>query len=57
MALERGILDSWVTGSDPAFGQRWYEVVDYMNGPVATFTTTNIVINDKVWGEMPPDLQ
>ena len=45
------------TGSDPAHGQRWYEVVDYMNGPLANFTSTNIVINGKVWGELPPDLR
>ena len=34
-ALERGILDCGVTGADPAYGQRWYEVTKYMNGPLA----------------------
>jgi TRAP-type C4-dicarboxylate transport system substrate-binding protein len=56
-ALERGILDAGVTGADPAFGQRWYEVTKYMNGPLVTFTTTSIVMNKKVWEGLPPDFQ
>ena len=56
-ALERGILDCGVTGADPAYGQRWYEVTSYMNGPLPSFTATNNILNSQVWGRMPEDLQ
>jgi len=56
-ALERGILDARVTGADAAFGQRWYEVTKYINGPLISFPSTNNVINGKVWEKIPPDLQ
>ena len=56
-ALERGILDCGVTGADPAYGQRWYEVTQYMNGPLPSFTATNNIVNSQVWGKMPEDLQ
>ena len=56
-ALERGILGAGVTGADAAFGQRWYEVTDYINGPLISFPSTNNVINGKVWDKIPADLQ
>ena len=56
-ALERGILDCGVTGADPAYGQRWYEVTSYMNGPLPSFTATNNIVNSMVWDRMPEDLQ
>jgi TRAP-type C4-dicarboxylate transport system substrate-binding protein len=56
-ALERGILNAGVTGADAAYGQRWYEVTDYINGPLISFPSTNNVINGKVWDKIPPDLQ
>ncbi len=56
-ALERGILDCGVTGADPAYGQRWYEVTSYMNGPLPSFTATNNILNSQVWSGMPEDLQ
>lgn len=56
-ALERGILDCGVTGADPAYGQRWYEVTSYMNGPLPSFTATNNIVNSQVWDKMPEDLQ
>ena len=56
-ALERGILDCGVTGADPAYGQRWYEVTSYMNGPLPSFTATNNIVNSMVWERMPEDLQ
>ena len=56
-ALERGILDCGVTGADPAYGQRWYEVTQYMNGPLPSFTATNNIVNSMVWDRMPEDLQ
>ena len=56
-ALERGILDAAVSGSDAAFGQRWYEVAKYINWGLESFPSTNNVINGKVWAKIPPDLQ
>ena len=56
-ALERGILDCGVTGADPAYGQRWYEVTRYMNGPLPSFTATNNIVNSQIWDRMPDDLQ
>ena len=56
-ALERGVLDCGVTGADPAYGQRWYEVTTYMNGPLISFFSTNNVVNSAVWNSIPADLQ
>ena len=56
-ALERGILDAGVTGATPSYGQRWYEVVDYMNGPLTSWVSTSNVINSAVWERIPADLQ
>ncbi len=56
-ALERGILDAGVTGSTPGHGQRWYEVTEYLNGPLKSLLSTNNVINADVWNDIPADLQ
>ena len=56
-ALERGILDAGVTGSTPGYGQRWYEVSSYLNGPLKSLLSTNNVINADVWNQIPADLQ
>ena len=56
-ALERGIIDAAVTGPDAAFGQRWYEVVAYMNGPLTSFLATHNVVNADVWESISADLQ
>ena len=56
-ALERGILDAGVTGSTPGHGQRWYEVTDYLNGPLKSLLSTNNIINADVWNDIPEDLQ
>ncbi len=56
-AMERGILDAGVTGANPGLSQRWYEVTDYMNGPLTSFNSTIIAINDQVWDGIPGDLQ
>ena len=36
VALERGILDAGVTAGSAGFGQRWYEVTDYLVGPAGS---------------------
>ena len=56
-ALERGILHAGVTGATPGYGQRWYEVTDYLNGPLRSMPSTNNVINADVWNDIPADLQ
>ena len=55
--LDRGILDCGVTGADPAYGQRWYEVVDYMIGPLFSFPAQSNVISQDTWNSIPTDLQ
>ena len=56
-ALERGRLDAGVTGATSGHGQRWYEVTDYLNGPLRSLLSTNNVINADVWNDIPADLQ
>ena len=56
-ALERGILDCGVTGADASHGQRWYEVTDYMIGPLISWPFVNNVINADKWKSIPSDLQ
>ena len=56
-ALERGILDCGVTGADPAYGQRWYEVTTHMNGFLVSLFNDNVVMNAAIYEKLPPDLQ
>ena len=56
-ALERGILDGGVTGANAAYGQRWYEVADYMSGPLPLFTVENATFNYDVWQDIPEDFR
>jgi len=57
-ALERGIIDAGVTGGLPGYGQRWYEVSDYLVGPIAgSFVASYVTMNKDRWEELPTDLQ
>ena len=56
-ALERGILGAGVTGGDAGFGQRWYEVADYIVGPLVSWPANDMVMNKDIWERLPPDLQ
>ena len=56
-AMERGIIEAAISGGAASYGQRWYEVADYLNGPLVSFPNTVNVINKKVWEGIPPDLQ
>ncbi len=56
-ALERGILGAGVTGGDAGFGQRWYEVADYITGALISWPANDMVMNKDIWEELPPDLQ
>ena len=57
VALERGILGAGVTGGDAGFGQRWYEVADYITGPLTSWPANDMVMNKSVWERLPADLQ
>lgn len=56
-ALERGVIDGAMTGADAAYGQRWYEVAEYMNGPVINWDNSAVVMNKEQWDKLPEDLQ
>ena len=56
-ALERGILEAGVTGGDAGHSQRWYEVINYINGPLTSWPSSHNVINEEVWKSIPNDLQ
>ena len=56
-ALERGILGAGVTGGDAGFGQRWYEVADYITGPLISWPANDMVMSKGIWDALPPDLQ
>ena len=56
-ALERGILDAAVTEGLAGNGQRWYEVTDYLVGPIISLGNTWVVINQERWDTLPPGIQ
>ena len=56
-ALERGVLDAAVSCGTCGSGVRWYEVTDYMVGPIVAIAVTWITMNQEVWDAIPPDLQ
>jgi TRAP-type C4-dicarboxylate transport system substrate-binding protein len=55
--LERGVLDAAVTEGLAGNGQRWYEVTDYLVGPIICLGNTWVVINQERWDTLPPDIQ
>ena len=56
-ALERGVLDAAVSCGTCGSGVRWYEVTDYLVGPIVAIGVTWITMNKDVWETIPPDLQ
>jgi len=56
-ALERGILDGAVTCGPCGAGLRWFEVSDYLNGPIISIGVTYITVNKDRWDAIPADLQ
>lgn len=56
-ALERGVIDAGVTGGGAAWGQRWYEVTKYINGPLTSWPSSLNMINKDLWDKIPEDLQ
>ena len=55
--LERGVLDAAVSCGTCGSGVRWYEVTDYLVGPIVAIGVTWITMNKDVWEGIPPDLQ
>lgn len=56
-ALERGVMDAAITVLDAGYGQKWYEVTDYMTGPIVALAQTWVTMNKDVFYKMPEDLQ
>ena len=56
-ALKQGRLDAGATSLWSAYGQRWYEVTRYMNGPLVRWVPLPNLVNPDVWERMPSDLQ
>ncbi len=56
-ALERGILDCGVTVAFAAHAQRWYEVTNYMVGPLSSQLLNTVILNAEVWDGLPEDIQ
>ena len=57
-ALERGVLDAGITGGTPGYGQRWYEVTDYLYGPiVGSIGVTYVTVNGEKWNELSRENQ
>ncbi len=57
-ALERGVLDAGVTGGEPGHSQRWYEVTDYLYGPIiGSVAVAYFTMGSDSWSQLPPDIQ
>ena len=56
-ALERGILDCGVTVAFAAHAQRWFEVTNYMVGPLSSQLLNTVIVNREVWDGLPEDIQ
>ena len=56
-ALERGEIDSAVSCGSCGYGLRWYEVTDYLAGPIVSVFHTWFTISHTRWNQLPTDLQ
>ena len=56
-ALERGELDAAVSCGSCGHGAGWFEVADYLAGPIVSVTHGWFTMNREQWQRMPPDLQ
>ena len=56
-ALERGTLDAAISGTNPGYGLRWYEVSKYLVGPISMRPHVALAINKNTWKRLPPDIQ
>jgi len=56
-ALERGIIDTAVSCGPCGAGLRWFEVSDFLGGPIVAVSVNYLSINLDRWNEMPADIQ
>ena len=56
-ALERGVIDGVVSCASCGHEQRWYEVADYIVGPLFNVSHSWLTVNLELWNTMPVDLQ
>ena len=52
-ALERGVMDAAITVLDAGYGMKWYEVTDYMTGPIVALAQTWVTMNKDTFNELP----
>ena len=55
--IERNRLDCAITKAVTGHGQRWYEVADYVMGPIYNIQANGNVIGRDLWNSIPADLQ
>ena len=56
-ALERGVIDGVVSCASCGHEQRWYEVADYIVGPLFNVSHSWLTVNLELWNTMPVDIQ
>ncbi len=56
-SLERGVIDGGITCGSCGYGLRWYEVSDYLVGPIVSVGHSWFTVNRTRWDLMPKDLQ
>ena len=56
-ALEQGVIDAAVTFTDAAFGLKWYEVSNFLTGPISSVQLTWLTMNRDHWNALPIGFQ
>lgn len=56
-ALEQDKLDAAVSCGSCGYGARWFEVADYLAGPIVSVTHGWFTMNRAQWERLPADLQ
>ena len=55
--MASGNLDAAISCGSCGHGELWYEVADYIAGPIVSITHGWYTMNQAVWGTLPVDLQ
>ena len=56
-AMERGTVDGGFTASFAGDVQKWYEVTDYLIGPITQLAELPLVMSKKTWKRLPDDIK
>ncbi len=56
-AMERGTVGGGFTASFAGDAQKWYEVTQYLVGPITQLAELPLVISKRTWKRLPEDLQ